>query len=93
LTGDFVGVNLQDGTEYRSGKLFLPGGIHETIESAVKNNEGKAVKFGLEVRSVVAANPIGYSYQAVQLLKPEGSDPMDELRRALPSADEKPKKK
>ena len=70
LVGDFLGVNLEDGKQYRSGKLFLPSGIHETIESAVKSlpEDGGVVKFALELRSVKASNPIGYSYQAVSLI-------------------------
>ena len=70
LVGDFLGVNLEDHKQYRSGKLFLPSGIHETIESAVKSlpESGGVVKFALELRSVKASNPIGYSYQAVSLI-------------------------
>lgn len=89
LTGSFEGVNLTDGKMYRSGKLFLPSGIHETVENAVKELAGAEIKsgvsitFAMEIRSVPATNPIGYSYQAVNLMKIEKEDELDSLRRAI----------
>lgn len=86
LTGTFEGVNLKTNERFRSGKLFLPGGIHETVENAVKTlqeDSGSSVKFGLELRSVKASNPIGYSYQAVPLVQVSQEDPLAELRTAI----------
>jgi hypothetical protein len=91
LTGSFEAVNLQTGDIYKSGKLFLPGGIHETVESAVRGlkqaeKEGStsvAVEFALEIRSIEAKNPIGYSYQAVNLRPARATDELDPLRKAI----------
>jgi hypothetical protein len=72
LIGTFQGTNLQTGEVFRSGKLFLPSGIHESIEAAVGQlKEGGSVNFAIEFRRVEAENPIGYSYQAVNLLPVE----------------------
>lgn len=92
LTGGFEGLNLENGEVYRSGKLFLPGGIHEAIEAAVKTDDPEKfneVKFGLEIRSVKASNPIGYSYQAVSLVNPTVADELDEMRALLAPANVK----
>lgn len=84
LTGDFIGKNIKTGEQFRSGKLFLPSGIQEVVENAVKGKgENATVKFGLELRSVVAGNPIGYSYQAVNLIKAEA---IDEVQAMLENA-------
>jgi hypothetical protein len=89
LTGTFIGLNLKTGEEFRSGKLFLPSGIHETVENAVKalgeNKEGLSVRFALELRAVVASNPIGYSYQAKNLLAMEAADEMSDIRKMIAS--------
>lgn len=73
ITGEFRGVNLATGEIFRSGKLFLPGGIHEVVEGAVKSlpEDGGVVKFAFEIRTVEAKNPIGYSYQAANLMPME----------------------
>jgi hypothetical protein len=89
LEGDFMATNLQDGKVYRSGKLFLPGGIHSLIASAVKTDKPdvfNTVKFGLAIQSVVASNPIGYSYQAKNLLPPETADPLADLMKQIAAA-------
>lgn len=79
LIGNFYGKNLATGETFRSGKLFLPSGIHETVENAVKQlpESGGQVKFAMRFQSVKASNPIGYSYQAVNLMEMEAET--DEL--------------
>lgn len=79
LSGTFRGTNLATNEVFRSGKLFLPSGIHEAVESAVMQlpEQGGVVKFAMELRSVSAKNPIGYSYQAVNLMPIESET--DEL--------------
>jgi|SRR5579859_5841779 len=88
LTGNFLGINLKTGAEFRSGKLYLPAGIHETVESAVKQlaEGGPAVRFGLEIRSIAANNPIGYSYVAKNLMPIEAVDELSDFRKALAEA-------
>jgi hypothetical protein len=79
LTGTFRGVNLTTGKAFRSGKLFLPAGIQDVVEGAVKQLpvDGGAVKFAMRIESIKATNPIGYSYQAVNLMPIEAEN--DEL--------------
>lgn len=94
--GSFEGINLQDGTVLRSGKLFLPPGIHEVLEAALKSGKEKdkdaTVSFAFEIRAVKATNPIGYSYEAAALKKPEQEDELAEMRAfvaGLPTHEEK----
>ena len=85
LSGQFEGVNLQSGNgeTFQSGKLFLPSGIQEVIEAAVKElgeSGGESVAFALEIRAVRSSNPIGYSYQAASLVPAKASDALATLR-------------
>lgn len=87
--GTFEGINMQTGETYRSGKLYLPKGISELVEAVIKNAEknGKEqVSFAFEIRSVKATNPIGYSYEAVAIKRPEQEDELAELRKLLMAA-------
>lgn len=86
LTGRFEGTNLQGEAPetFQSGKLFLPGGIQEVIEGAVKEmGDSGSVQFALELRAVRADNPIGYSYQAVPLVAPKQNDALGALRERV----------
>lgn len=95
LQGDFEGVNCEAGNDdfgktLRSGKLFLPAGIQDVIEGAVREIENRAggaespnVVFGLEIRSVKATNRIGYSYEARNLMPARQSDPLAQLRKQI----------
>lgn len=90
LTGRFQAQNAETGELTRSGMLYLPKGIHETVTAAVKKaEEGDLVRFALEVRSVRADNAAGYSYEAVPLLKPVEKDPLDELAAMLTDGNQK----
>jgi hypothetical protein len=88
IIGNFEAHNLApadvkgSGDRYRSGVLYLPKGIHESLVDAVKTKpEGsESIAFDLEVRAVKATNPIGYSYEAVSMRKMAGYDPLDALR-------------
>lgn len=95
LQGEFEGVNAQQGNAdfgktLRSGKLFLPAGIQDVVESAVREIENSAggtespnVVFGLEIRSVKSSNRIGYSYEARNLMPPKQQDPLAAMREAI----------
>lgn len=97
LQGEFEGVNIEPDSEdfgktLRSGKLFLPSGIQDVIESAIREIENTAggsaaanVVFGLEIRSVKASNRIGYSYEAKNLMPPKQQDPLAAMREAIES--------
>jgi hypothetical protein len=88
LQGSFEGVNAATGDIYKSGLLFLPGGIHEIIENAVnaleKDKPGVGVDFALEIHSVKPrSGSHTYSYQAVNLYKPTATDELEGLRQGL----------
>lgn len=88
LTGLFEGENLKTGDIYRSGKLYLPKGVHEMVESAVAKLDSKAgdtVNFALEISVVTATNPIGYSYESKNLIATKETDELESLRNELPA--------
>ena len=92
LTGTFWGRNLATDETFRSGKLFLPSGIHETVEAAIKSlpEGGGQVKFAMKFQSVEAKNPIGYSYQAINLMPMETeTDELGDLIELAGGADQK----
>lgn len=93
--GTFEGINLETGEIFRSGVLYLPAGISETMEAAFKQiqlqDKTAQVQFAFEIRSVKAGNPIGYSYEAQAIRRPSKDDPLAELRQSmlsLPTAGE-----
>lgn len=86
FVGSFEAINMQDGEVYTSGKMFLPKGISDLVESAVKKNPNSAIQFAFEVRAIKANNPAKYSYKVLPLVNPETSDALAELRRRVLSA-------
>ncbi|MGH7782388.1 MAG: hypothetical protein ACREO5_00865, partial [Candidatus Binatia bacterium] len=91
LSGKFGAINLKNNQVYNSGKLFLPQGIQDIIESGVVQiqravDAGQAVEgdafitFALELRSKTAENPIGYTYEAMNLIPPRKEEEPDRLR-------------
>lgn len=77
LIGRFQAVTVK-GDVIRSGVLYFPQGIHETYESAARKLEdGSTLQFAVELRSVRSSNAAGYSYEAVDLMPPAESDPLD----------------
>lgn len=100
LKGQFYADNYHiEGTRFSSGKLYLPGGINEMIVEAVMgdgevDDKGRPVynrvKFAVEVSSVKANNPLGYSYEFQSLIDAQETDLERELLSQLP---ERPKVK
>lgn len=84
LTGRFQAIHSGNGTITRSGILYLPTGIHESYESAVRKlEEGDSLTFALEIRAVKASNAAGYSYEAVDLMPATESNPLDDLAHRI----------
>lgn len=85
--GIFEGINVQTGESLRSGKLYLPKGISEVAEQAIKSAQAKdenaQIAFAFEIRAVKATNPIGYSYEAVAVRSPQAEDELREMRETL----------
>lgn len=93
LAGNFEGVNMQTGLVLRSGKLYLPKGVMEVMETAVaglkaadSNSKGSSISFGFEIRAIRATNKAGYSYEAAALKKPEEEDELQAIRALVASA-------
>lgn len=64
----------------QSGVLYLPTGIHERLAEPLKKEDAQPIDFAIEIYTVKAANPAGYSYELVPLLKPSASDPLQAIR-------------
>ena len=87
LSGKFEAINLKTGEVYRSGILFLPGGIHDMLTEVLMAEPDAVVSFGIALTAVPAKNPSGYSWKAQQLLERETHDPLAELRKRLAGHD------
>ncbi len=86
LMGDFEGVNIETGKVFRSGKLFLPGGIHESLTGPfMADDPVTSLKFALEFEVVKAGNPAGYTWRAKPLIAAAQNDPLASLRDELPA--------
>lgn len=94
IVGDFEGIPSEpvetdyDGEKvivdaFRSGVLYLPSGIHDRLAAALKGDDAQPVKFAIEIYTVKASNPAGYSYEARALTETQVSDPLAEMRAQL----------
>jgi hypothetical protein len=85
--GNFEGINLESGEVFRSGRLYLPKGISELMEQNLAKYQAQdtnaSVSFAFEIRSVKAATPIGYSYEAQAIQSAQKVDELAELRKAV----------
>lgn len=85
--GTFEGINMETGEVFRSGKLYMPGGVSEVMQTALTSAQAKddkaSISFAFEIRSVKAGNPIGYSYEAKAIKPPEVEDELAEIRKLL----------
>ncbi len=83
--GQFKAVNLLDGVEYSSGKLFLPDVAGDLLEGALGASETNSVEFGFDLIAVPdEASTIGYVYQAESLIEPAKDDTFSRLEKSLP---------
>lgn len=93
LTGQFQGTNLKTGEKSVSGVLYLPGGILELIMDpveAILNGDDRVakqagVKFAMDIFSVKASNPAGYSFSANNLIDTAQVNPLAEIEGAVGS--------
>jgi len=83
MTGQFIGLNIADGTEFESGVLYLPGGINEMflspLEAALNEDKSATIKFALDLFAVPATNKAGYSFEAASLIAATNVDPFAEM--------------
>lgn len=92
LVGEFEAENLETGEVFRSGVLYLPAGIHDMVEGAVKKLQGESdfVQFALQINVIKSASSAGYAYQAKSLIQNRQVDPLNDLRASLATSAEKP---
>lgn len=84
IIGQFEGTNLETGEIYNSSMLYLPGGIHETLESKFPAGEkNPPIQFAIQLGTRKASNRAGYEYVAKQIVKDEAADPLASLRNAI----------
>jgi hypothetical protein len=90
LSGTFRGTNLLTGVTMSSGVAYLPPGIHETILEPLdkllsedKAGQGVALEFAFDIFAVAAPNKSGYSYEAIDLIPAQRSDPFAEMMAQL----------
>lgn len=98
IIGTFRGMNLATGEVFESGVLYLPAGIHDQLSGPLlrqkESPDAQPIRFGVEVSATPASNPVGYTYTAKPLMRPQGVDPLAEMEaevnlRALPKPDKK----
>lgn len=83
----FLGVfqaRTADGKFYQSEKLYLPGGVSESLEAAFTANDSAATKFGYDLFvSPSEKSPVGYTYSAKSVIKTEASDRLKDMESEL----------
>lgn len=86
IEGMFEAINLQTGELFQSGKLYLPGGMHEMAVKGIESLEkGDVLEFALDIRSVQSSNKVGYAYEARPLVAPTKADELEAMRKLLPA--------
>ncbi len=85
LVGDFEGIPAEaDKDTVRSGKLFLPEGIHNMIAAQIEGeNAASSVQFALEVYTQRSTNAAGYEWVVQPLVKTDVADPLAAMRQQI----------
>ena len=89
--GEFVGVNLVNGEQHRSGSAILPGIAESNIYGAMgpfndKGQSEKVIEFAFEISAKFDATAATkYVYVVTPLVEPKDSDPMKALMEATGS--------
>lgn len=90
LTGMIEGLNVRTGEIFKGGVLYLPAGFHDMFLAEMEMGLKAAgpgnvqIAFALDMFSIPADNPRGYSWKAKSKLPQERHDPLARLRaRAL----------
>ena len=98
LLGNFEGVpNDKDADTVSSGVCYLPEGMFQMIASKLEGeNAADSVQFAIEVATVKANNPAGYTWAMTPKIDTAEADPLAALReraglKALPSPEAKKK--
>lgn len=81
FSGEFVAIDLREGTVSASSVAFLPAPADDMIESALAANpEGSGIEFAFDISVKPRPDtPIGYEYIVNSLVDSQPSNPMQEL--------------
>lgn len=85
--GDFKGINIATGEEFRAGTCYLPDVAANLLENILEDNEG-VVEFGFKIsvigiKSRTEAEGTKYEYRCKPLMNPNQNDPMLALEDRL----------
>jgi len=86
--GDFKGIDVSTGEEFRSATCYLPDVASDLLENALDNGEGGAVSFGFRI-SVIGVKgrtegEVGkYEYRCVPLMEAAENDPLAALENQI----------
>lgn len=85
--GDFKGINVETGEEFRAGKLYLPDVAENLLANALASTDGM-VEFGFKVSIIgVKGRNEGetgkYEYRCEPLMKAAENDPLDALESRI----------
>lgn len=85
--GDFKGVSIETGEEFRAGTCYLPDVAASLLENALEDNDG-VVEFGFQisvmgVKGRTDAETGKYEYRCKPLMKAAENDPMLALENKL----------
>lgn len=86
ILGDFRAVNMQTGEEFKSSVIYLPRGLHETLEMAVMAlKEGTAVSFAYDIWAEPEPKGKSYSIGFADLTEDKAAkDPLAGMAKRLP---------
>jgi hypothetical protein len=87
LMGKFDAYYPSSNRRYQSARCYLPGGIQQVIEDLVKalpeGDKLASVDFAFRIFAVEAANPVGYTYEALPLITLTSNDGLDDIRQLV----------
>lgn len=92
LSGDFetAPTDTANFDAVRSGKLFLPEGLHNMIASKLEgDNPAKSVQFAMEVATIKSTNAAGYTWSFTPKIESTDADPLKSIRDAVEQASPK----
>lgn len=94
LEGNFIFIPSEPGREeLESGVMFIPDAFHnliaEQFREAIAKDAGASIEFVLNVYSIQAKNPAGYSWVMKPVVPFVGKHPLDNMLALAAAADKK----
>lgn len=91
LSGDFETLPAdKEFDAVRSGKLFLPEGLHNMIASKLQGeNASASVQFAMEVATIKSTNAAGYTWSFTPRFETAEADPLAKIREQIAATEPK----